>query len=111
MLFTGRVTRVAGITTASSGNVNVTAFFTYDPAVHLVGQTSGIVWMIDAARTHPMFHDNVHGAGESFEAVTNEYYTTANGARLTLRANWHLTVTGNGTVALDRSGPWECIGG
>ena len=89
----------------------MTAFFTYDPAVHLVGQTSGIVWMFDAARTHPMFRDNVHGAGESFEAVTNEYYTNANGARLTLRANWHLTVTGNGTVALDRSGQWECIGG
>jgi hypothetical protein len=49
--------------------------------------------------------------GESFEGITNEYYTNANGAQLHLRNNVHLTVTGQGTVALDRSGPWECIGG
>jgi hypothetical protein len=111
VLFTGRLTYVVRTTTASSGNVNVTAFFTYDPAVHLVGQTSGTVWMIDAARTHPFFHDNVHGAGESFEGVTNEYYTNANGAQLHLRYNAHLTVTGQGRLALDRPLVWECIGG
>jgi hypothetical protein len=111
VLFTGRLTYVVRTTTASSGNVDVTAFFTYDPAVHLVGQASGTVWMIDAARTHPMYHDNLHGAGESFEGVTNEYYTNANGAQLHLRNNVHVTVTGNGTVALERPLVWECIGG
>lgn len=111
LLFTGRITLSVTTTSASSGNVNVTAFATYDPAIHLVGQTSGTVWMIDAARTHPMFVDNFHGAGESFEGVTNEYYTNANGAQLHLRNNVHLTVTGQGTVALDRPLVWECIGG
>jgi len=111
LLFTGRITIAVRTTSASSGNVDVTAFATYDPSIHLVGQTSGTVWLIDAARTHPMYHDNVHGAGESFEAVTNEYYTNANGARLHLRNNVHLTVTGNGTVALERPLVWECIGG
>ncbi|HUL71378.1 MAG TPA: hypothetical protein VLT17_14210 [Gemmatimonadales bacterium] len=67
--------------------------------------------MIDAARTHPFFHDNVHGAGESFEAVDNEYYTNANGAQLHIRANVHLTVTANGTIAVDRPLVWGCIGG
>lgn len=111
LLFTGRVMVVVRTTTASSGNVGETGFFTYDPAVHLVGQTSGNVWMIDAARTHPMYHDNLHGAGESFESVTNEYYTNASGARLNIRGNAHLTVTGQGRVALDRPLVWECIGG
>ena len=111
LLFTGRITIAVRTTAASSGNVDVTAFATYDPSVHLVGQTSGTVWMIDAARTHPMYHDNVHGAGESFEGVTNEYYTNANGARLHLRNNVHLAVTGQGRVALDRPLVWECIGG
>jgi hypothetical protein len=110
LLFTGRLTYVVRTTTASSGNVNMTAFFTYDPAVHLVGQTSG-TWMIDAARTHPMYHDNVHDAGESFEAITNEYYTNASGAKLHIRSNVHLTVTGQGRIALDRPLVWECIGG
>ena len=111
LLFTGRITLAVTTTSASSGNVNVTAFATYDPSIHLVGQTSGAVWMIDAARTHPMFVDNIHGVGESFEGVTNEYYTNANGAQLHLRNNVHLTVTGQGTVALNRPLVWECIGG
>jgi hypothetical protein len=111
LLFTGRISIAVRTTSASSGNVDVTAFATYDPSVHLVGQTSGIVWRIDAARTHPMYHDNVHGAGESFEGVTNEYYTNANGADLHLRNNVHLTVTGHGRIALERPLVWECIGG
>ena len=111
LLFTGHLTYVVYTTTASSGNVDVTAFFTYDPAVHLVGQTSGTVWMIDAARTHPLFHDNIHGLGESFENIANEYYTNANGARLHLRANEHLTVNANGTIAVTRPFVWDCIGG
>jgi hypothetical protein len=106
VLFTG-VSR----TWASSGNVNVTAFFTYEPAVHLVGQSTGTVWMIAAARTHPMYHDNVNGASESIEGPTNEYDTKASGAQLNLRNNVHLTVTGQGRVALDRPLVWECIGG
>ena len=110
LLFTGRITYLVRTTTASSDNANVMVFFTYEPAVRLRGQTSGSVWMIDAARTHPTYHDNVHGAGESFEGVTNEYYTNASGAQLHLRNNVHLTVTGQGTVALDRPLVWECIG-
>ena len=111
VLFSGRITSVVRTTAASSGNVNVTAFLTYDPAVHMVGQNSGTVWMIDAARTHPFYHDNVHGVGETFEAVTNEYYTNANGAQLRLSFNVHVTVTGQGKIALDRPLVWECIGG
>ncbi len=111
LLFTGRITLAVRTTSASSGNVDVTAFATYDPAIHLVGRTSGTVWMIDAARTHPMYHDNVHGAGESFEGVTNEYYTNASGAQLHLRNNVHLTVTGQGRIALERPLVWDCIGG
>ena len=111
VLFTGRITIVVRTTLASSGNVDVTAFATYDPAVHMVGQNSGTVWMIDAERTHPMYHDNAHGLGGSFEGVTNEYYTNASGAQLHLRNNVHLTVTGQGRLALDRPLVWECIGG
>jgi hypothetical protein len=111
LLFTGHLTYVVRTSTASSGNVDVTAFFTYDPAVHLVGQTSGNRWMIDAARTHPMFHDNIHGVGESFENITNEYYANVNGVRLHLRANEHLTVKANGTIAVTRPFVWDCIGG
>ena len=111
LLFTGHLTYVVRTTTASSGNVDVTAFFAYDPAVHLVGQISGAVWMIDAARTHPMFHENVHGAGESIEQPINEYYTNASGAQLHLRSNYHLTVNGQGTVVFERPTVWDCIGG
>lgn len=111
LLFTGHLTYVERITTTSSGNVDLTVSFTYDPAVHLVGQTSGTVWMIDAARTHPQFHDNFHGVGESYENTGTEYYTNANGAWLHLRVNEHLTVNANGTVTVTRPFVWECIGG
>ena len=111
VLETGRITVVTRTTTASSGNVDVTGFMTYDPSNYLVGQTSGTVWTIDAARTHPFFHDNVHGAGESFQTVTNEYWTNANGAQMTIRGNAHLTVNANGTVTVERPTVWECIGG
>ena len=111
VLETGHITVVTRTTTASSGNVDVTGFMTYDPSNRLVGQTSGTVWTIDAARTHPFFHDNVHGAGESFQTVTNEYWTNANGAQLLIRGNAHLTVNANGTVAVERPLVWECIGG
>ena len=111
LLFTGRITFAVSTTSASSGNENVTAFATYDPSIQLVGQTSGRLWMIDAARTHPFYHDNSHGAGESFVGVANEYYTSASGAQLHLRSNEHLTLTGQGRLVLDRPLVWECIGG
>jgi len=41
--------------------------------------------MIDAARTHPMFHDSFHGAGEAYEDAGTEYYTNACGAWLHLK--------------------------
>ena len=112
LLFTGRLAYVERTTTASSGNVGVAVSFAYDPAVHLVGQTSGTVWMIDLALTHPFpSHDDIHGVGESYENVDNEYYTNANGDRLHLRANEHVTVNANGTVTVTRPFVWECIGG
>jgi hypothetical protein len=109
--FTGHITFVVSTTTASSGNVAVTAFSTYDPAAHLVGQTSGSVWMVDAARRRGVYHDDVHGAGESFEAVANEYYTNASGAQLHLRANENMTLNANGTIVVNRPLVWDCIGG
>lgn len=111
VLETGHITVVTRTMTASSGNVMVTGFAIYDPSNYIVGQTSGRVWTIDAARTHPVFHDNVHGAGESVQVVWNEYWTNANGARLTIRGPYHLTLNANGTVAVERPTVWECIGG
>ena len=111
VLETGHIAVVVRTTTASSGNVNVTGFMTYDPSNYMVGQTSGRVWTIDAARTHPFFSDNVHGAGESFQAVSDEYWISANGVQLVLRVNTHLTMNANGTVAVERPLVYECIGG
>jgi len=111
LLFTGRISYVQRTTTTSSGNVNMTLLLTYDPAIRLVGQTSGAVWMIDAARTHPEIHDNIHGVGESYQGETTEYYTNANGVQLRLKGNEHLTVNAKGTVVVDRPLVWDCIGG
>ena len=111
LLFTGRIAYVQRTTTTSSGNVNMTLLLTYDPAIRLVGQTSGAVWMIDAARTHPEIHDNIHGVGESYEGETTEYYTNANGVQLRLKGNEHLTVNAKGTVVVARPLVWQCIGG
>jgi len=111
VLETGHIAVVVRTTTASSGNVNVTGFMTYDPSNYMVGQTSGRVWTIDAARTHPFFSDNVHGAGESFQAVSDEYWISANGVQLVSRVNTHVTMNANGTVAVERPLVYECIGG
>ncbi len=111
VLFTGQITYVERTTTSSSGNVDVRWYFIYDPAVHLVGQTSGNVWMIDATSTHPTGHNNVHGAGSSSENLANEFYTNVNGAHLHLRGNYHVTVDANGNVTATRPFVWECIGG
>jgi hypothetical protein len=111
LLFTGRISYVQRTTTTSSGNVNMTLLLTYDPTIHLLGQTSGTVWMIDAARTHPEIHDNIHGVGESYQGETTEYYTNANSVQLRLKGNEHMTVNANGTVVVARPLVWDCIGG
>jgi hypothetical protein len=111
LLFTGQISYVQRTTTTSSGNVDMTLFLTYDPAIHLVGQTSGTVWMIDAARTHPVVHDNIHGVGESYQGTATEYYTNANSVQLRLKGNEHMTVNANGTVVVARPLVWDCIGG
>ena len=111
LLFTGQISYVQRSTTTSSANVNMTLLLTYDPAIRLVGRTSGAVWMIDAARTHPEIHDNIHGAGESYQGETTEYYTNARGVQLRLKGNEHLTVNPKGTVVVTRPLVWQCIGG
>ena len=111
LLFTGQISYVQRTTTTSSGNVDMTLFLTYDPAIHLVGQTSGTVWMIDAARTHPVIHDNIHGVGESYQGTATEYYTNANGVELRLQGNQHVTVNAKGTIVVNRPLVWDCIGG
>ena len=111
VLFTGRINYVLRVTTTPSGNVDTTMKFIYDPAVHLVGQTSGTVWTIDATSTHPTGHSNVHGAGSSSENLANEFYTNVNGAHLHLIGNYHLTVDANGNITATRPFVWQCIGG
>jgi len=111
VLFTGEITYVEHTTTSSFGNVEVRWYFIYDPAVHLVGQTSGTVWMIDPTSTHPTGHDNSHGDGLSSQNTANEHYTNANGAHLHLIGNYHLTVDANGKITATRPFVWECIGG
>ncbi len=111
LLFTGRITFVQRTTSSGSGNANTTAFAIYDPSVHLVGQTSGTVWMIDAGRTSSVLHDNIHGAGESLEGIADEYYTNGSGAQLNLHGNVHLTINADGSIAVDRPLAWVCIGG
>lgn len=111
VLFTGTITYVEQTTTSSSGNVNVTWYFIYDPAVHLVGQNSGTVWMIDASSTRPTGHDNIHGNGLSSQNLANEHYTNANGDLLHMRVNYHLTVDANGNITATRPLEWQCIGG
>ena len=111
VLFTGQITYVEHTTTGSSGNLDVRWYFIYDLAVHLVGQTSRTVWMIDATSTHPTGHNNVHGNGSSSENLANEFYTNVNGAHLHLIGNYHLTVDANGNITATRPFVWQCIGG
>jgi len=111
LLFTGQLTYVERTTTTSSGNANVSYYYIYDPAVHLVGQTSGTVWMIDATSTRITGNYNVHGDGSSWEDLLNEFYTNVNGAHLHLISNYHVTVDANGNVTATRPFAFECIGG
>src|SRR5438552_2731001 len=75
VLFTGQITYVERTTTTSSGNANVSWYFIYDPAVHVVGQTSGTVWMINATNTQPIFILLVHGNGLVNKINEHEFYT------------------------------------
>ena len=111
VLFTGTINYVLRATTAASGNVDTTLKFIYDPAVHLVGQTSGTVWMIDPTSTRPVFILLVHGNGLVTQNAEHEFYTNAAGARLVLLVNNHVTVNANGNVTLSRDPAYDCIGG
>jgi hypothetical protein len=111
VLFTGTINFVLRATTTVSGNVDTTVKFIYDPAVHLVGQTSGTVWMIDPTSTRPVFILLVHGNGLVTQNAEHEFYTNAAGARLVLLVNYHVTVNANGNVTVSRDPAYDCIGG
>lgn len=111
VLFTGRINYVLTATTTPSGNVDTTLKFRYDPAVHLVGQTSGTVWMIDTINTRPIFILRVHGDGSVTKVSEREFYRNATGANLMLHVNFLVTVTANGTVTASRDFLYQCVGG
>jgi hypothetical protein len=111
VLFTGRINYVLRVTTTPSGNVDTMFKFIYDPAVHLVGQTSGTVWMINPINTRPDFILLVHGNGLVSKVSEHEFYTNAAGAHLLLMANFHVTVDANGNVRASRDFVYDCIGG
>ncbi len=111
VLFTGQITFVLTATTTPSGVVDTTGKFNYDPAVHLVGATSGRVWMIDTTNTNPIliFHGN--GDGSVTRVSEHEFYTSAAGTRLMLHVNFLLTVNANGSVTASRDWVYQCVGG
>jgi len=111
LLFSGQLTYVENTTTSGAGNANVTWYLIYDPGVHLVGQTSGTLWMIDPTSTHPTGHNNAHGDGLSSQGMGDENYTSAAGAHLHLHEVYHLTVDANGDVTATRDPVWQCFGG
>ncbi len=111
VLFTGTINYVMTATTTPSGNVDTTLKFFYDPAVHLVGQTSGTVWMINPTNTRPLFILLVHGNGLVMQNAEHEFYTNAAGGHLLLLVNFHVTVDANGNVRASRDPAYDCIGG
>ena len=111
VLFTGTINYVLTATTTPSGNVDTTLKFFYDPAVHLVGQTSGTVWMINPTNTRPLFILLVHGNGLVMQNAEHEFYTNAVGGHLLLLVNFHVTVDANGNVRVNGDLGYECIGG
>jgi hypothetical protein len=111
VLFTGQINYVLSAITTPAGNVDTTLKFFYDPAVRLVGQTSGTVWMIDPTSTRPVFILLVHGNGLVTQNAEHEFYTNAAGARLVLLVNYHVTVNANGNVTVSRDPAYDCIGG
>lgn len=106
LLFSGQLTYLEHTTTSGSGNTDVSWYLIYDPAVHLVGQTSGTVWMIDPTSTHPTGHDNTHGDGLSSQGMGDENYTSANGAHLHLSEVDRLTLNANGNITATRDPVW-----
>ena len=111
VLFTGTINYVLRATTTPSGNVDTTLKFTYDPAVHLVGQTSGTVWMIDPTNTRPVFILLVHRNGLVTQNAEHEFYRNDAGAGLLLLRNFHVTVNANGNITVSRDPAYDCIGG
>ena|SRR6266850_465599 len=112
VLFTGTINYVLRATTTPSGNVDTTLKTFYDPAAHLVGQSSGTVWMIDPTNTHPIGITLVHGNGAVNRVTINEFYTNAAGAQLPLKVNAQVTVDANGNVRVGRGDwVWACFGG
>jgi len=111
VLFTGQINYVLRATTTPSGNIDTTLKTFYDPAAHLVGQTSGTVWMINPTNTHPIAVTLVHGNGAVNKITIHEFYTNAAGARLLLKVNALVTVDANGNVRVSRDWVWACIGG
>lgn len=111
VLFTGRINVAFVATTTPSGNIDTTLKTIYDPAAHLVGQTSGTVWMINPINTHPIGITLVHGDGSVNRVTIHEFYSNAAGARLMLKVNALVTVDSNGNVRVSRDWVWECIGG
>lgn len=111
VLFTGQINYVLSAITTPSGNVDTTLKFFYDPAVHLVGQTSGTVWMINPTNTQPIAIFLIHGTGLVNKINEHEFYTNAAGAHLLLMVNYQVTVNANGTVRVSRDFVYRCIGG
>lgn len=111
VLFTGRINYVLTATTTPSGNVDTTLKFFYDPAVHLVGLTSGTVWTINPTNTQPIAIFLVHGNGAVNKINEHEFYTNAADRHLLLAVNYLVTVDANGTVTASRDFVYRCIGG
>jgi hypothetical protein len=111
VLFTGRINVAFVATTTPSGNVDTILKTIYDPAAHLVGQTSGAVWKINPINTHPIGITLVHGSGAVNKITIHEFYTNAAGAHLMLKVNALVTVDANGSIRVSRDWVWACIGG
>jgi hypothetical protein len=111
VLFTGKINVAFVVTTTPSGNVDTTLKTIYDPAAHLVGQTSGTVWMINPINTHPIGITLVHGDGAVNRVTIHEFYSNAAGARLMLKVNALVAVDSNGNIRVSRDWVWACIGG
>ena len=111
VLFTGRINYVLRAMTTPSGNVDTLMQFFYDPAVHLVGQTSGTVWMINPTNTQPILIFLVHGNGAVNKINEHEFYTNAAGAHLMLVVNYLVVANANGKVTVSRDFVYRCVGG
>ncbi len=111
VLFTGRINYVLRTTATPSGNVDTTLKFFYDPAVHLVGQKSGTLWMINTTNTQPIALFLVHGNGAVNKINEHEFYTNAAGGHLLLVVNYQVTLNANGKLTVSRDFVYRCIGG